>query len=160
MIARILRKGPMMNPRFVYAAVALLAGVLVPATVFAQSDSSNQNVQELRKQLDELREQMSKLQARLGELESSKAEAAIPPAAPSANQEGTIQSAQPLAQAAPSKQVGEATATYRTFAEDSVAAARFDNVPLDPKYKGFFRLPGTQTILKIGKSPLHEQKTA
>ena len=50
MIARILRKGPMMHPRFVYAAVALLAGVLVPATVFAQSDSSNQNVQELRKQ--------------------------------------------------------------------------------------------------------------
>jgi len=42
----------MMNPRFVYAAVALLAGILVPATVFAQSDSSNQNVQDLRKQLD------------------------------------------------------------------------------------------------------------
>src|SRR5438477_1509304 len=151
MMARIRGRGPMKNRGFVYAAVALLAGVFVPAGAFAQSDSSNQNVQELRKQLDELREQMSKLQARLGELESSKAaEAAAPPAAPSANQEGTIQSTQPLAQAAPSKQVGEATATYRTFAEDSVAAARFNNIPLDPKYKGFFRLPGTQTILKIG----------
>ena len=111
MIARILRKGPMMNPRFVYAAVALLAGVLVPATVFAQSDSSNQNVQDLRKQLDELREQMSKLQTRLGELESKASEAATPPTAPSAQQQGTIQSSQPLAQAAPSKQVGEATAS-------------------------------------------------
>ena len=137
MIARILRKGPMMNPRFVYAAVALLAGVLVPATVFAQSDSSNQNVQDLRKQLDELREQMSKLQTRLGELENRASEAATAPTAPSAEQQGTIQSNQPLAQAAPSKQVGEATATYTTFSEDSVAAARFDNVPLDPKYKGF-----------------------
>jgi len=150
MIARILRKGPMMNPRFVYAAVALLAGILVPATVFAQSDSSNQNVQDLRKQLDELREQMSKLQTRLGELESKASEAATASTAPSAQQQGTIQSSQPLAQAAPSKQVGEATATYTTFSEDGVAAARFDNVPLDPKYKGFFRLPGTQTILKIG----------
>jgi hypothetical protein len=46
--------------------------------------------------------------------------------------------------------VGEATATYTTFSEDSVAAARFDNVPLDPNYQGFFRLPGTQTLLKIG----------
>jgi hypothetical protein len=150
-MGRTLRNGRMKNSRLVYSAVALLMGVLAPASAFGQSDSSNQKVQELRKQLDKLREQMSKLQARLGELESNKAtEAATPPAAQSANQEGTIQSIQPLAQAPPSKQVGEATATYATFSEDSVAAARFDNLPLDPKYKGFFRLPGTQTILKIG----------
>ncbi|HKW33346.1 MAG TPA: DcaP family trimeric outer membrane transporter [Candidatus Acidoferrum sp.] len=150
-MARILRTGPTKNRGFVFAAGALLAGVLIPAGAFAQSASPNQNVQELRKQLDELREQMSRLQARLGELESSKVtEAATAPAASSTRQEGTIQSTQPLPQAAPSQQVGEATATRRTFAEDSVAAARFDNVPLDPKYKGFFRLPGTQTILKIG----------
>jgi hypothetical protein len=104
----------------------------------------------LRKQLDELREQMNKLQARLGELESKATGAATTPVTPSSNQEGTIQTTQALPQAAPSKQVGEATATYTTFSEDTVAAARFDNVPLDPKYKGFFRLPGTQTILKIG----------
>ena len=148
-MARIRRPGK--NRGLLFAAVALVAGVLLPAGAFAQSDSSSQNVQELRKQLDELREQMNKLQARLGELESTKAtEAATPPAAPSAAGEGTIQATQPPAQAAPSSQVGEQTATRRTFAEDSAAAARFDNVPLDPKYKGFFRLPGTQTILKIG----------
>jgi len=141
----------MKNLRLILAAIGLLAGIAVPTGSFAQSDSSNQNVKELRKQLDELREQMSKLQARLGELENSKTtEAATPSAAPSAQQEGTIQSTHPPAQATPSKQVGEATATYKQFSEDTVAAARFDNVPLDPKYKGFFRLPGTQTILKIG----------
>ena len=134
-MARIRRTSSMKNRGFACAAAALIAGILIPAGAFAQSNSSNQNVQELRKQLDDLREQMNKLQARLGELESSKAtEAATPPAAPPANQEGTIQAAQPPAQAAPSKQVGEATATYTTFSEDSVAAARFDNVPLDPKY--------------------------
>jgi hypothetical protein len=46
--------------------------------------------------------------------------------------------------------VGEETATYTTFSEDPLAAPRFNNVPLDPKYRGFFQLPGTQTILKIG----------
>lgn len=139
----------MTNPRFVCMAVILFSGILAPAAVFAQSDSSKQNVQELRKQLDDLRQQMDQLQARLSELEGNKA-ATTSPATSSTEQEGTIQSTQPPAQAAPSKQVGEATATFTTFSEDNFAAARFDNVPLDPKYKGFFHLPGTQTILKIG----------
>src|ERR1700704_6396022 len=131
--------------------LAFLAAGLMPVAVAAQSDSSNQNGQELRRQLDELREQMKKLQARLGDLESSKVpEVGAPSTAPSSKQEGTIQTSQPPLQGETSKQVGEATATYTTFSEDTVAAARFNNVPLDPKYHGFFRLPGTQTILKIG----------
>jgi len=136
------------NRRPLCLTVVLLGVVsLFPSAASAQSDSSNQNVQELRKQLDGLREQMNKLQGRLAELESGKAAVPQPP---STSQEGTIQTSQPLPQAAPSKQVGEATATYTQFSEDTVAAARFDNVPLDPKYRGFFRLPGTQTLLKIG----------
>jgi hypothetical protein len=149
-MTRIRGKGSRKNRGSIFVSVALFAGILMPARAFAQSESSNQNVQELRKQLDELREQMNKLQARLGELESKATGAATTPVTPSSNQEGTIQTTQALPQAAPSKQVGEETATYTTFSEDTVAAARFDNVPLDPKYKGFFRLPGTQTILKIG----------
>jgi len=131
--------------------VALVTAGSMPTIVAAQSDSSNQNVQELRKQLDEMREQMNKMQARLSELESSKVpDVGTPASGPSAKQEGTIQTAQPPLQGETSKQVGQATATYTEFSEDTVAAARFNNVPLDPKYNGFFRLPGTQTILKIG----------
>jgi type II secretory pathway pseudopilin PulG len=131
--------------------LAFLAAALIPVAVAAQSDSSNQNVQELRKQLDEMREQMNKLQSRLSELESSKVpEVGTPSGAPSTKQEGTIQTAQPPLEGKTSPQVGNATATYSQFSEDTVAAARYDNVPLDPKYHGFFRLPGTQTILKIG----------
>ena len=137
--------------RLVRLTAVLLSVAFLPAAASAQSDSSNQTAQELRKQLDELREQVNKLQARLGELESSKVpDVGTPASAPSARQEGTIQSTQALPQAPPSRQVGETTATYRQFSEDTVAAARFDNVPLDPKYRGFFHLPGTQTILKIG----------
>jgi hypothetical protein len=137
-----------------WIAAFLMAGSL-PLSVAAQSDSSSQSVQELRKQLGELREQMNRVEARLSEMESAKAPAPAPsPATPSgvppADQQGTIQTTQPLATGQASKQVGEETSTYQVFSEDTVAAARFNNVPLDPKYRGFFRLPGTQTMLKIG----------
>ena len=46
--------------------------------------------------------------------------------------------------------MGEATTKYQTFTEDPEAAPRVNNAPLDPKYPGFFRLPGTDTFLKIG----------
>jgi len=138
------------NRRQVCLTLVLVSFALIPTAASAQSDSSGQNVQELRKQLDELRERMNKLQARLGELESKPAGATPAPTVTSATQEGTIESTQPPAQAASSQQVGEATATYQEFSEDTLAAARFNNVPLDPKYHGFFVLPGTQTLLKIG----------
>src|SRR6185295_1815391 len=50
----------------------------------------------------------------------------------------------------PSTHVGQATANHQTFSQDELAAARIDNAPLDPKYPGFFRIPGTPTFLKIG----------
>ena len=143
--------------KVVHLILAFLAASAMPVAIVAQSDSTNQDAKELRKQLDELREQMNKVQARLGELESSRsadnskaAEVPTPSPAPAGKQEGAIEATQPPLQGETSKQVGKATATYTEFSEDIVAAARFDNVPLDPKYSGFFRLPGTQTILKIG----------
>ena len=146
------RKRQTKGPRLLCLSAVLFSGILAPTGAVAQSDASKQqSVQELRKQLDELRQQMDRLQTRLGELEGSKTtEVTNPPAAAPVEQQGTIQSTQPPAQASPSQQVGRETANYTTFSEDSVAAARFDNVPLDPKYNGFFRLPGTQTLLKIG----------
>jgi len=138
--------------RGIWVISIFLAASLVPVATLAQSDLPSQNnLEDLRQQLDVLREQMNRIQARLGELESSQGSGATTPAPVSSTaQDGTIQSTQPLPQGPTSKQLGEETATYTTFSEDTVAAARFDNVPLDPKYRGFFRLPGTQDILKIG----------
>ena len=133
------------------AGIVLLLS-LFPSTfrVFAQSDSPA-TAQELRQQVNELQRQLQSVQARLDELESQKLpSASTEPQSKTAQQTGTIQASQPPLQGTTSPQVGEATATYNTFSEDSVAAARYKNVPLDPKYNGFFRLPGTQTILKIG----------
>jgi hypothetical protein len=149
---KMVRGNAMSNCRNAIFAAVLLVASLVPVAAVAQSNSSTQDVQDLRTQLNQLREQMNKLQTRLGELESTNAPAggATPSAAASIPQNGSIEATQVQPQAAPSKQVGEATATYKEFSEDTLAAARFDNVPLDPKYRGFFQLPGTKTILKIG----------
>jgi hypothetical protein len=122
---------------------------LTPVNVCAQSDSDTQNSQELRKQLDQLREQMNKVQARLDDLEATatareKADRNAPP------EVSAVQASKPPLQGPTSKQVGEATSSYEEFSEDTEAAPRYDNVPLDPKYDGFFRLPGTDNILKIG----------
>jgi hypothetical protein len=134
---------------------AVLLSALIPCRVAAQSDSSSQAVDQLSKRLDELRSEMNKIEAQLGELKGVKATpatnaAVAPSAAAPSSQEGTIQTTVPPAQGTGSKQVGEATATYNVFSEDTQAAARYNNVPLDPKYHGFFVLPGTQTLLKIG----------
>lgn len=133
---------------------AVLLSVFVPCRIAAQADSSGQAVDQLSKRLDALRAEMNQLEAQLSELKGQKATpGATPATAPAvapASQDGTIQSAQAPAQGSTSNQVGEATATYTQFSEDTLAAARYNNVPLDPKYHGFFVLPGTQTILKIG----------
>ena len=141
-----------MKNRLVYLTLVLLVGAFVSKNASAQSEAPTQNVSELRKQLDDLRAQMGKMQAQLDALESSKSETSTaPPAASNAQETGAIQTTAPLhPPVSSSEQIGKATATYTEFSEDNVAAARYDNVPLDPKYQGFFRLPGTQTILKIG----------
>jgi len=132
--------------------VCLAAWVVVAfgMTATAQSNAPPPTAQELRQQLNELQAQMNKVQARLDQLENAKAPGTPQPQALTADQTGTIQAIPPPARGPTSPQVGEETATYTTFAEDPLAAPRYDNVPLDPKYHGFFRLPGTQTILKIG----------
>jgi type II secretory pathway pseudopilin PulG len=132
-------------------ALALPAGVVAqsstPDAGMAASAQSAQTpeAKELQKQMEELRSQMSTMQQRLDQLQSS---SSAPPA--STPQAGTIQSTPTRPAGAISDHVGDATKSFDTFSEDNLAAPRYDNVPLDPKYDGFFYLPGTQTLLKIG----------
>ena len=133
----------------------LLVAVMIPTTAFPQSQVSNDEAQQLRKLVEQMQTKMNKMQEEIDQLKGTKPEtppnqATVPPQVPPTQQEGAIEAAQPPLQEKTSEHIGEATQQYRQFAEDKVAAPRFDNVPLDPKYHGFFRLPGTQDILKIG----------
>jgi hypothetical protein len=97
---------------------------------------------------------MSTIQSKLDAMEPSSATAAATSSssAPAATgpQEETIKTGQAIPAGQVSDHVGEQTRDYRTFSEDDVAAARLNNIPLDPKYRGFFFLPGTRTMMKIG----------
>ena len=133
---------------------AILVANLLPLTAAAQSDTSGQSVDQLSKRLDALRAEMDNIEAQLDQLKAAKRplvnSTTAPPSVGSATQEGTIESTLPPAQGPISKHLGEATATYTEFSEDNLSAPRFNNVPLDPRYDGFFKIPGTQTIMKIG----------
>jgi hypothetical protein len=114
------------------------------AEASGQAGAQGQSADDLRRQLDDLRAQMadqmkqvSAIQSRLDEMARAKTAASNPDAAP------------PPSPAA-GGEVSEATTGYQTFSLDKEAAARLNNAPLDPKLPGFFRLPGTQTFLKIG----------
>ena len=146
-----------------FVIAVLLSAVILPARCAAQSQVTSDDAQQLRKLLEQMQAQMNKMQAEIEQLKSGKSEASVgqptttaaptlnPAAATSsAEQAGTIQTATPPREGPTSQHVGAETARRQEFSEDKVAAAQFNNVPLDPKYDGFFQLPGTQTILRIG----------
>ena len=147
----------MRNQRSYFLIFILFISLLLPTRTWPQSQNSADETQALRKLVDQMQERMGKMQAEIDQLKGAKAEATAsqaatttPAPAPPPRQNGTIQATEPPRVGPTSPHVGDATASYREFSEDTVAAARFNNVPLDPKYHGFFQLPGTQTILKIG----------
>ena len=132
----------------------ILIGTLAPVRTLGQSQNSTDEIRELRKLVEELRAQMSEMKTELDPLKGTKSEAsaqsATAHAGSSTPQEGTIEAAQAPQESTLSPQIGKATAERQEFDEDTPATPRLDNLPLGPKYNGFFKLPGTQTILKIG----------
>lgn len=124
------------------------------ATVsYAQSsDPGPTAVEDLQKQLENLRNQMADVQNQLNRLSARPAESQSAGAA-NAQQSSDQQQKEEVIEEL-SKQTkhatGEAVAGYETYSQDSQAAPRLDNSPLDPNFPGYFRLPGTKTLLKIG----------
>jgi hypothetical protein len=73
------------------------------------------------------------------------------PEAVAGTQQGETETQEAEAELTPKQEeIGNATSNYRTFAQDPVAAPRFNNEPLDPRFPGYFRLPGTSNLLRIG----------
>ena len=151
--------------RLSYPAFYLAIILAVRASAWAQSDTSNaEKVQALQKQLDDMKSQMQSIQSQILDLSRATGSSpatvtTTPTAAPTtivaaqatsvpAEESGAAQAA--ALHVVPARQVSQATATYQTNSEDQIAAPRIDNAPLDPRYPGYFRLPGTQTLLRIG----------
>jgi hypothetical protein len=128
--------------------------VVGPQSAHAQGqEAPPSQIQALQKKLDNLQSQLAEVQSELKRLSGAPAKApanAAAPTAAAATQQGEEKS-QAEAELTPKKQeIGNATSTYRTFAQDPLAAPRINNEPLDPRFPGYFRLPGTSTLLRIG----------
>ena len=141
-------------------------------TARSQTTGSNSNTTDqvvdkalLQKQLDALKIQMEIIQAQIRELSASvdaaTAASTSAPNSASSSQllpantappslEGAAVQAADLKSVPKHNEVGDATATYQTESQDQIAVPRIDNAPLDPRYPGYFRLPGTETLLRIG----------
>jgi hypothetical protein len=118
-----------------------------PVSLHSQTQNPSQaQTEALQKQLDELRTQMAAIQEQLKSLSAAPPAAAAVPSPEKAAQADAEAELKTKGQ----QQVGKAIQQYETFSQDPVAAPRMDNAPLDPRYPGYFRLPGTRTFLKIG----------
>ena len=112
---------------------------------FAQTPT----VQDLQNQLRQFEESTQKtiqdLKAQIAALQQAQKPAgAVPPSSAAA-----LASEVPVVHF-PVEYYGTETRTRDTAGENELGAPRIDNEPLDPKLRGFFHLPGTNTYMKFG----------
>ena len=140
--------------RRVYSSILLLLAVSPAVYGQAAAPAANpEQIQALQKKLDALQSQMTEVQGELQRLSGGTSqpthETADLPAAIAAEQQS--EKSQIEAEVTPKKiELGDTTRTYRIFSQDPFAAARINNEPLDPRFPGYFRLPGTSTLMRIG----------
>ena len=145
---------PVTTKRLVSVSILLLLLAVSPA-IFGQAapTASPEQIQALQQKLDALQSQMVEVQGELQRLSGGTAppthEAADISAAVAAEQQDEKSKAE--AELTPKTiELGNTTMTYRIFSQDPFAAPRINNEPLDPRFPGYFRLPGTSTLLRIG----------
>ena len=128
--------------------------IAAPCHSFAQAPPANgSETAALQQQVDLLQQQVAELQAQIKKLAGTDATAGAAASEPEVKTGDAQQEAKPSEASKEIKteqSAGKATLEYQTNSQDQFAAPRYDNAPLDPKYPGYFRLPGTKTFMKIG----------
>jgi len=133
--------------------LCLLSLAAFPSWTYGQTASKETDAQALQQQVDSLKTQIADLEDKIKNLTST---GTTTPDSSGAQQAkgGDAQQGPKTSEAAKELKTqqteGKATADHKTFSEDEEAAARYDNVPLDPRYPNYFRLPGTRTFMRIG----------
>ena len=110
-------------------------------------------VDALQKKLDALQSQLAEVQTELRQITGTgtqaHTEAADLKTAIEAEQKEAVTTVE--VELTPKQtELSKVTETYRTFSQDPLAAPRINNEPLDPRFPGYFKLPGTATLLRIG----------
>jgi len=130
-------------------------GGLLAFAVLAPAVSAQDQTQRLQQEVDQLKATVQALQAEVKELKAER------PPAPTAPAPLPTTPAQTAATQVPSTQVDALQLSHaersplppqQSVSEDPDSASRIDNEapPTDPTLKGFVRIPGTDTIARIG----------
>jgi hypothetical protein len=113
---------------------------LSAATGFSQTA----DVQQLKDKLQALERTVQDLKNELASVEQAQKTPVAPTVAT-----GTPKQVPPP-QVPQEEYIGKETRDRDTAGQNEVGAPRVDNEPLDPELRGFFRLPGTGTMIKFG----------
>ena len=107
------------------------------ASLFAQAPAAD--LQQLKAQVQQLEQMLRSLQSQIAALERAEQAPVAPvPPAPA-----------PVKPLLPLTYIGELTRERQEVDDDPIDAPRIDNEELDPTLRGYWRLPGTQTLLRI-----------
>ena len=139
---------------FYFAVAVLLFVTATGALAQAPATASVEQIEALQKKLDALQNQMAEVQ---GEIQRLSGSGGQPPPREVTDLKSAIEAeqqnetSQVEAEVTPKQiELGKTTVTYRIFSQDPFAAPRINNEPLDPRFPGYFRLFGTNTLLRIG----------
>jgi hypothetical protein len=116
--------------------------VLVAAAISGGAQSPD--LSQLKNKLQQLEQMMRELQQEIAAAEqaqSAPGQAIVTPTPPK------TQVPPPLV---PTQHIGELTRSRDVASQNAESAARIDNEPMDPALRGYFRLPGTGTLIKFG----------
>jgi hypothetical protein len=128
----------MITTRTIYFVLMCMIAV---ATALAQTPDAAQ----LKSKLQQLEQSMQDLKMQIAALEQGqKPPGAVSPS-PTPSQPAQVPTVQ-----VPVEYYGKETRLRDTAGQNEVGAPRIDNEPLDPELRGFFRLPGTSTLMKFG----------
>ena len=101
---------------------------------------------QLKAKMQQLEQMMQELQQEIAAVEQGQKTPGAP-LAPAPQQPS--QAAVPLPQI-PTDHIGEETRLRETASDNSAGVARINNEVMDPALRGYFRLPGTGTLVKLG----------
>lgn len=120
---------------------SILAGCFV-GTVSGLAQSPD--LDQLKSKLQQLEQMMAELKTQITAVEQTQK----PPGQPlvaTKSQPSTVPTPQ-----VPAEHIGDLTRTRDLASGNADGASRIDNEPMDRALRGFFRLPGTGTMIKIG----------
>jgi hypothetical protein len=121
-------------------AICLLATVLVAS---ASLPAQTADLEQLKAKLSQLEQMMQDLKGQITAAE----QAQKPPGIVSAATPATVPASAPVPQ--PPEHIGDLTRTREVASENGDSAPRINNENIDPALRGYFRLPGTGTLIKM-----------